>query len=352
MAAASRLPEPPVVTERAAWTHVLTRAIGRMPGPAWLTEILIGLAIAVVMHLRLWTTGQLPFGTPALESTYWGAQATALLWTLAYVERLAASSFAAFRPALTLDDDGVERRRRELTRLPWRPTLVLLIVGVALTIVTFAAAPSSSKVDGTPAAVFGLVLVAQAFNVSMFFVLLYGLLHQAWVVRRTLATDISVDVFRPGPLHAITRLTARTGAAIVLLVASAVAIATFPDDPLELLLVVAPFVVLPPIVVTLAFLLPLQGTHERLSAEKARLADAAELRLKGLLEELDRDIDARKLSGLGPLRDAVRAVLDEREIVAKLPTWPWSVGTARGFISAILLPLALFLVQRFLAQVV
>ena len=44
-------------------------------------------------------------------------------------------------------------------------------------------------------------------------------------------------------------------------------------------------------------------------------------------------------------------MLQQREIVAKLPTWPWSVGTARGFLTAILLPIALFVVQRFLTQV-
>jgi hypothetical protein len=42
----------------------------------------------------------------------------------------------------------------------------------------------------------------------------------------------------------------------------------------------------------------------------------------------------------------------QREIVAKLSTWPWSAGTARGFASAILLPLGLYLVQQLLSQLV
>ncbi len=36
--------------------------------------------------------------------------------------------------------------------------------------------------------------------------------------------------------------------------------------------------------------------------------------------------------------------------VAKLPTWPWSAGTLRGFASALLLPIAVFLVQRFFRE--
>lgn len=38
--------------------------------------------------------------------------------------------------------------------------------------------------------------------------------------------------------------------------------------------------------------------------------------------------------------------------VNRAPTWPWSGGAFTGFVSAILLPIALFLMQRFLSQLV
>jgi hypothetical protein len=41
----------------------------------------------------------------------------------------------------------------------------------------------------------------------------------------------------------------------------------------------------------------------------------------------------------------------EREILGKLPTWPWSAGTIRGFGSALLLPITVFLLQRILLEV-
>jgi hypothetical protein len=127
---------------------------------------------------------------------------------------------------------------------------------------------------------------------------------------------------------------------------------TDPSASTNFLVSWAPYVVLPPTVAIVAFIVPLYGTHQRLADERERLADEAEERLKGLLREINRDIDARDLGGLDPLERALGSVIRQREIVAKLPTWPWSPGTLRGFASAILLPLALFLTQRLLSQLV
>ncbi len=50
------------------------------------------------------------------------------------------------------------------------------------------------------------------------------------------------------------------------------------------------------------------------------------------------------------LGKSIAALWRERDIIAKLPTWPWSTGTLRGFVSALLLPITLFLIQRLLGD--
>ena len=35
----------------------------------------------------------------------------------------------------------------------------------------------------------------------------------------------------------------------------------------------------------------------------------------------------------------------ERSVVSSIPTWPWSTATFSGFVSALVLPIALFLIQ-------
>ncbi|MBF8290089.1 MAG: hypothetical protein HW391_1057 [Chloroflexi bacterium] len=57
-------------------------------------------------------------------------------------------------------------------------------------------------------------------------------------------------------------------------------------------------------------------------------------------------MDTGERSRIGELNTTLASILAQREILAKLPTWPWSAGTLRGFVTAILLPMTIFLVQR------
>lgn len=49
---------------------------------------------------------------------------------------------------------------------------------------------------------------------------------------------------------------------------------------------------------------------------------------------------------------ALSTLIAERDLVNKVPTWPWTTGALTGFLSAVLLPLGLWLVTRFLERLV
>ena len=83
---------------------------------------------------------------------------------------------------------------------------------------------------------------------------------------------------------------------------------------------------------------------------KAGLQGATEDRLKAVLAAIHDDVDALDFRRADGLQKILSSVIQEREILAKLPTWPWSAGTLRGFVTAILLPLALFVGQRLLGD--
>jgi hypothetical protein len=46
--------------------------------------------------------------------------------------------------------------------------------------------------------------------------------------------------------------------------------------------------------------------------------------------------------------NAILRVDPEMEQVQDIPTWPWSTATVSGFVSALVLPIALFLIQMVL----
>ena len=62
-------------------------------------------------------------------------------------------------------------------------------------------------------------------------------------------------------------------------------------------------------------------------------------------------MDAGDLSKADAWNKTLLNLQMERTIMARLPTWPWSMGTLRGFVSAILVPLALLLLQEVVGRV-
>jgi hypothetical protein len=61
-------------------------------------------------------------------------------------------------------------------------------------------------------------------------------------------------------------------------------------------------------------------------------------------------VDAGEIVEAGKMDDALHALISERDLVEKLPTLPWRPGTLGAVVSAIVLPLALFVVERALNQ--
>ena len=334
------------------WVHGLVSRIERIPGPDWVVYAAAAAVLVVMIHGQAWALGTAPVGTFDLANTYYGILPVTLLWTAGYLERVAGSAFDAFRPALRVSAAELARLRWELVVVPAVPSLVITLATLALTAASYAADPVSSNVLGLPLPLLGIRLLVESFNGSIILLLLYQLLRQMRQVSRTLGRSAVVDVFQPGPLHAFSRLTSRTGIAIVLLVVSSLVVVPLPTDSQLFLVVWAPYLFIPPIIAVIAFVQPLYGMHGRLVDEEERLQGEAEERLKGLLAEINRDVDARDLTRADGLSKTLAIVLQQREVLARLPTWPWSTGTLRTFVTAILLPLGLFLVQRLLTQLV
>jgi hypothetical protein len=97
-----------------------------------------------------------------------------------------------------------------------------------------------------------------------------------------------------------------------------------------------------------AFILPLRFVNERLVAEKLRLQGELNQRLETSLGRLNGLIDGNKISEAAVFNDALAALTTERDILNRIPTWPWRPGTLTGFLSAIGLPIILFLLQFFI----
>jgi hypothetical protein len=94
------------------------------------------------------------------------------------------------------------------------------------------------------------------------------------------------------------------------------------------------------------FVLPLRGMHGRLAAEKGRLLGDANARLLLVVDRIHRMVDADDLTRADQLQKTEQALLAERDLYLHISTWPWSTGTFRGLLSAVMLPIFIGVVLR------
>jgi hypothetical protein len=298
----------------------------------------------------IWLSGLRPLGEFEPVQIGWGIATIVILAASHRLKAVAGSAFDAFRPALGTGVDDPDRARYELTVMPARPILLLTVFSVVITPAYYLADPVASQVVGlTP---LGLVprLISEAGISAILLGILYQAIRQMRIVSRLHVAANRVDPFRPAPLHAFSRLTAQV--AFVLVGFNVLGMFLNPTmlESSAAITIFAPWLVGFTIVAAAIFIIPLRGMHGRLLAEKERLQGDAEERLKAILAELNRDIDTRDLARADALNKTLSSVLQQRDVLARLPTWPWSAGTFRGFVTAILLPLAIFLIQRVLLQ--
>lgn len=334
-----------------SWLNRLLDWIDRLPGPTWAAYAVAALIAIAGGHLGLWETGLLAWGELDGAQVFWGIYLPAQVWIIEYLDRVARDSFAAFRPAVDLDDEEADNELYRLTVIPAFPALLIALLVLPMTLVSYALDPVSAGVVDYDAVALVLRAVSEWFVGAVLLVFVYHTFRQLRLVSRLHARATRIDPFQPRPLYAFSQLTSRTGIALLVLVASGLLANPVALESAVFWTVWAPWVVGVPLMAIIIFVAPLYGMHRRLVADKDSVQRASDERLKAILTELNAAVDARDVGQAEGLQKLLASQLSQREVYARLPTWPWSTGTLRGFGSALLLPVVLFLIQRYLSEI-
>ena len=354
---ASRAAEPAVAGVARpygpSWPDLAVAWLEALPGPTLLAYAALWAVTTTSALAQSWIAGQVPVGEITFAPLIWGSVVPVAFRFWRHMNRVAADAFDAFRPAISPDALDLERARYELTTMPGRPALAILIFSYPFTFAYYAADPVASGLTGYPPIALAMRATFEGLFTAQILVVCVHVFRQLRLVGRLYAVADRIDLFHQAPLHAFSRLTARSGIALI-----AVAVLGYVANPSPVGLTSASFALWGPWLIGFplaglaVFIVPLLGIHGRLVAAKADLQGRSEERLKALLTELNHDVDALDLSRADGLQKTLGSLLQQRDVLAKLSTWPWSTGTLRAFVTAILLPLALFVVQRLLAQLV
>ena len=343
MVAAEAVFAPPAAAYRpGAVSRFLAWADQRPWHGAWL-YVALAVVLFAMSQSVVWVTGLLPVGTihPLIATgVIYGPY---FLAALGYLNRTAERALERFWPATGWPDDQRDIWRYAFVTTPGGYGVVALVLGIVVAMGAYFAAPDTAVGVGTDRLFFLVAYLPSAtFGYSLLLVAIIHTARQLRLVARIHQEATAIDPFDRGPVYAFSGLTVRTALTYVLIGYYALTVNGAFQEGLVGVVVLA---------VTFGFglacfVVPLWGIHDRLVREKAELLLEVEHRVGRLGDELYRRVDAGQFDGTKVVTDALVGVQALRERIFRLPTWPWPPNLFRGLISALLLPVIVYLVSR------
>lgn len=335
------------IAYKPSWIDRVTTTVERLPMPYWLVYLALVVVEVAVLHIVSWVDGWVPpfqFERFALSFPLWSWGPLA---AITYLDALALAAMREFRPLLKVNDEGVRHLEYEFTTMPSRPVIISgLLWSAAYAVLCYVFVPTWTELYSVgPLA----MTIAIAVGLFAFFTgssIYYHTIRQLRLVSQTVAKVPNFDLFRLDPVYAFSRLTAQTGVAWIFLVT--LTLLLFPSrlNPI-------PIIVLSVFQIALAlaaFVLPLWSVHRRLVTQKRSLLADISSRVEAAIRRLHRHLDGDDLARIGDVKDAFAALAAGRDVVDKIPTWPWRAGTLGGILSALALPIVLLLIQLILQR--
>ena len=343
----SWLPAP-----RRSWIDRLLDQVDRLPVPRWLTWLAIAFALALLDHATHWQDGSLPLYEFTPLHLVEGAFLPLFVLAMRELDDVARRALDRIRPALPLDPDQLDAVEQELTRTPGGWALASLLLSPLFAIASVASEPASYDLrPDSSAATWAFAITLSAL--SAFGGLLFGAhaLGQLRMVTR-IHRAVTVDLFRLQPLYAFSTLTSLTGISLVsIMLFGLVTLFAFASltafAATDTLMIVA----LGGLAVA-CFIVPLLGLHGRIDAEKGRRLGEAQRTVERALAEVQSRIGTGDFERAKDLNDGLAAARGAIATIAAVSTWPWRPETFRGFLSALVVPVVLWLTTAFLSQAI
>ena len=324
-----------------------TDFVQRQPLPYWLTYLLLFLLESAVLHVFSWVDGWLPAYSlgPILflfPLWLWGSLAI-----ITYLDSLSLRAISEFEPLLQISSETKHRLEYEFTTMPARSVLLSAVawavvfvlswfVGFAPAVAVYGLGPLATRAS----------FIAGFISFSIGSVIYYHSVRQLRLVSRTVQMVDQFDLFLLEPAYSFSVLTARTGISWVALLT--LSLLTFPLEVGGITEI--SYLILQVALALGAFLLPLRFVNRRLVLEKRGQLVELDQRTKAALARLHQRIDENDLSEIPRLNDVLKGLTTEREILERIPTWPWRPGLLAGFLSVIVIPIVLFLLQYGLSE--
>jgi hypothetical protein len=261
---------------------------------------------------------------------------------MTFLDHVSLEALSSFSPLLEVDEETINRLKYEFTVMPARSVILSgifwVIIYILFNILVFEAFYVGYGLDTLLSVV---IIFEGLISYAVGSAIYYHSLRQLRLVNHTVKMAGHFNVHQLDPVYAFSRVTSLIGIAWMILLS--LTLLTFPTQLVST--PVLALLILQVLLALAAFALPLWFVHRRLVAEKRRLLSELNQRVETTLDRLHHSIDENELGELDQIHSVMTNLNTERDILTKIPTWPWRAGTLTGFLSAIVLPIILFLIQ-------
>lgn len=327
-----------------SWINHLNAWVERLPGPSWYFYLGLWLVFICVLVGTLWLEGTYPIGTVFPAQLFIPAMISLFLAMIHFLDSSADVALSTLRPALKATEEEYRQIRHQLTTLPAVPSLLASLVTVAgiflFGTITGDHETSIEALAASPIAANLLVAVYWIgwWCLGAFF---YHTIHQLGVIDCIYTEYTRINLFRMSPLYAFSSVTALT--AVTLAVAAYGWTALNPEnlsDPVGIA-----SILLITILALVAFAWPLLGARRLMAKEKGQMLDEVSSRLRAAFVDLHQRIDDGELEEVDDLLKVISILETEQDALNGISTWPWQPERLRFLVTALLLPLLLWIVQ-------
>jgi hypothetical protein len=346
-----------------SWFDRVTAWVDRLPGPSWAFYVLLAIVLALAVSAIQWREGAYPAGTFYAAHVFTGASLAAVLGLMHFQDKIATSAITSFRPLLSSRDEAGPPSAEEgstfanlsyrLATLPPRPALLATIAGSAFASIAYVVDVVSGRAPPYLAGAAGTAFSTAAIMIpfilanGLFVLLVYHTIHQLLHVSRIYTNHTRIDIYQLQSLYALSLPGALTALGLIAFVYGLYAITPpgAPENPVQIgiYLVFAG-------AAAAAFTLPLIGAHRALVAEKNASLAHVSSRFKATTIQLHDELDNGRLSQMDALNKALASLQIEQDVLRKIPTWPWDPAAVRALVAALLLPVAVWIIQYLLAR--
>lgn len=334
-----------------SWVNRVNSLVDRLPIPAALVYALVELIFYATLTVLRWRDGVYPTRTLSISDFVLGSTGLLFVALVHYLDGWAVKKLIEYRGALRVSDEEFDALCYRLAILPAMPTALwglLMVAFAALTFIFLGQSYAFLNLNITTASG-ALQLANFMFSWWAFGALSYHAFHQLKVGSDIATRYVQINLFQLDPLYAFAGLALRTSAGW-LVVAYAWALIT--PNLFQQSSAIAITVIFMQIVAVITFIVPLIGAHNLLEQEKGKLQHEIGGRIESVITDLNANIEARDQEELAKLNTMLSSLIMAEERLTKTPTWPWRPGTLSWLVTAVLLPLGLWLVQTLIQDLV